>query len=86
MAVAVRAITSLALGNRTNSTLTAPSGLANNDILLAILAAGDGNDQTAPTVTAPTGFVELTGFPAAVSQADPYAIALHVYWKLAASE
>jgi hypothetical protein len=86
MAVAVRSITSIALGNRTNTTLTAPAGLANNDILLAFLCAGDGNDQTAPTVTPPSGFTELSGFPATISQADPYAIALHVFWKLAAGE
>jgi hypothetical protein len=86
MAAAYRSHTTLALASRTNSTLTAPAGLANNDILLCFLAAGDSNDQTAPTVTPPTGFAELTGFPATISQADPFAIALHVYWKLAASE
>ena len=86
MAAAVRAITSLALGNRTNSTLTAPAGLANDDILLAFLCAGDGNDQTAPTVTPPSGFTLLTGFPIQIDQPDPYATAMRVWWKLASSE
>lgn len=85
-AAAVRSITSLALGNRTNSTFTAPAGLADNDILLCVMCCGDAGDQTAPAVTPPSGFTQLTGFPVTISQADPYATALRVFWKLAASE
>ncbi|MGH8562709.1 MAG: hypothetical protein ACREXW_00960 [Gammaproteobacteria bacterium] len=86
MAAAVRATTSIALGNRTNTVFTAPAGLANNDILLAIMTCGDGGDQTVPAVTPPTGFTQLTGFPIAISEADPYAVGLRAFWKLAASE
>jgi hypothetical protein len=86
MAAAVRAVTSIALANRTNTTLTAPAGLANDDILLALIAAGDGGDTNPPAVTPPSGFSALTGFPLTISKADPYATALRVFWKLAASE
>ena len=86
MAAAVRAVTSIALGSRTNTTLTAPAGLANDDILLAVMCVGDGNDQTVPAVTPPAGFTQLTGFPITISQTDPYATGLRAFWKLAASE
>lgn len=86
MAAAVRAVTSIALGSRTNTTLTAPAGLANNDILLCVMSCGDGGDQTPPTVTPPTGFAAVTGLPVTISKADPYATALRAFWKLAASE
>lgn len=86
MAVAVRSSTTQALGNRASSTLTAPAGLANDDILFAIIAAGDGNDQTAPAVTPPAGFNTVTGNPYQISKADPYAIGYNLFWKKAASE
>ena len=47
MAVAYRSHNILALA-RTNSTLTAPSGIANGDLLLAIITGGDSGDQDRP--------------------------------------
>lgn len=86
MAVAVRSSTSLALANRASSTLTAPAGLANDDILFAIIVAGDAGDTTAPAVTPPAGFNTVTGNPYQISKPDPYAVGYNLFWKKAASE
>jgi hypothetical protein len=86
MAAAYRSSTTNALGNRTNTTFNAPAGLANNDILLCVMSCGDGGDQTAPTVTPPTGFAAVTGGSQTISKADPYATKIQAFWKLAASE
>ena len=74
-------------GSRTNSTITAPSGIANGNLLVAVLHVGHASDLPALTVTAPAGWAEVTNSPAAsANAADPYEIAMHVYWKVAASE
>jgi hypothetical protein len=74
-------------GSRTNSTITAPSGIANGDLLVAVLHVGHASDLPALAVTAPAGWTEVTNSPAAVANpGDPYEIAMHVYWKVAASE
>ena len=86
MAVAVGSSTSLGLANRTNSTLTAPADIADGNVLLAIVIAGDGGDETAPTVTPPTGFTAVTGSPLEISKSDPYAIAINCFSKVASGE
>lgn len=84
MAVAYRSSSSLSLGTRTDSTLTAPSGITNGDVLLLILAAGA---AAGVTVTPPTGFTVLTGFPSAMDKpADPWTTRLYVWYKVASSE
>lgn len=69
---------------RSNSTLTAPTGIANNDILVACLIVGN---TSAPTVTPPSGFSEVTGYPIIYSKpTDPWYVNIHVYTKVASSE
>lgn len=86
MAVARRSDSSLAFGTRTNSTITAPSGITNGDILLAVLSVGDGTALPALSVSGPAGWNELTGSPVATDRSDPYTISLRAYWKLASGE
>jgi hypothetical protein len=69
--------TLLLYGNRTNSTFAAPSGVAQNDVLVLHLYW----DDSTPTITPPSGWSELTLSP-------PDAIAspnvnVHIYWKRA---
>ena len=87
MAIAVGSTsTPTVWGNRTNTTITAPSGIANGDLLVALLHTG-GNGSTPATVTPPSGFTEVTNSPSwAYKALDDYAIAAHVYTKVAASE
>lgn len=84
MAVAVRSFTSTTYASRTNTTLTAPSGLADNDILLAAVFVGVSG--TAPSVAAPSGFTALPGSPTSVTDAYGFNGKLNVFWKRAASE
>lgn len=86
MAVVVETTSALNLASRTNSTITAPTGIQNGDVLLAFLVAGDSNDQTAPTVTPPSGFNPITGSGGTISAADPYASALNIFVKVASGE
>lgn len=83
MAVAVRSTSNGPTGSGTNSTFTAPSGIQDGDILLAVFRTGS---TAAPAVTPPAGFTQLTGFPVSVSDASPFVSELHAYWKLASGE
>ncbi|MGY3605134.1 MULTISPECIES: hypothetical protein [unclassified Bradyrhizobium] len=59
MTVTVRSISSTAYQSSTNTVLPPPSGLANGDVLTAIIAAGQANTET--TITAPAGFAQVAG-------------------------
>lgn len=85
MAGAIRSSSSLSAGSRTNSVLTAPSGIQNNDILLALLDVGG---STSPSVTPPAGFTEITttGWPLTYTRSDPWTVKAHAYWKVASGE
>lgn len=74
MAAAFRSITSLSGATRTNSTLTAPSGLSNDDILVLILYM-----ENNITPTPPTGFAQW-------SQANNSTIDTWIWWKRASGE
>lgn len=80
---AYRSHTSIAAGTRTTTTLTAPTGLANNDILLCIFLAVA---NPSPAITIPSGFAEVTGSPATFSKPADVEFKLRAYWKRAASE
>lgn len=71
-------------GTRTNSVITAPTSIANGDLLVAVLHAGN-SSGTAVTVTPPAGFTEVTNSPIAESYSG-YTIASHVYYKVASGE
>lgn len=84
MAVAVRSKTSTTYASRTNTTLAAPSGLADNDILLAGIFVGASG--TAPSVAAPSGFTALSGSPTSVTDVYGFQGKFNLFWKRAASE
>lgn len=84
MGVAFRSASSLAAGTRTNSTLTAPSGITNGDVLLLILAVGH---DPAVTTTPPSGFAALTGFPVDMTfPPDTWVARFNAWFKIASSE
>jgi Right handed beta helix region len=86
MAVAVGSTSTLALGNRTNSTVTAPASIANGNLLLAFVAAG-ATAGSAPTVTGPAGWTKYSGSPFSMTDAvGTYQMGFNVFWKIASSE
>lgn len=87
MAIAVGSVSNTpTYGTRTNSTITAPSGIANGDLLVAVLFVGDGSLLPALSITPPSGFVEVTNSPTSQDKADPYTISAHVFYKVASGE
>lgn len=87
MAIAVGSVSNTpTYGTRTNSTITAPSGITDGDLLVAVLHVGDPTSLPALTVTPPTGFTEITNSPSASAKSDPYTIAMHIYYKVASGE
>ena len=83
MAIAFRSLTSLAYASRTNTTLTAPAGLADGDILIALIITAKAT--TAPTPTPPAGFTSF-GAVTSVTDAGSFNGRMHVFWKRAAAE
>src|SRR3954470_6509662 len=85
MAVAFRSGSSLAYGSRTNSTVTAPTGIQNDDVLVAVIAIGATTE--APDPTAPTGFSAVPGATTVdVTDASSFNLEFRAYYKIAASE
>ncbi len=67
-------------GARTNTTVTAPTGIANNDILVALLVSV----TSSITVTPPAGFTAFTGFPEDYGLGD--ILRANAWWKRASGE
>lgn len=84
MAVAFRSIASTTYASRTNTTVSAPAGLANDDILLAGIFVGS-SSTTVPTVTPPAGFAALTDPTNSTNDGSFYG-KLRIFWKRAVSE
>lgn len=84
MAVALASSSSLAYGNRTNTTLPAPSGITDGDVLLAVMFAAS---DPGVTVTPPAGWTVLTGFPLVYHRGQPgYTYRLYAFVKVASGE
>jgi hypothetical protein len=79
---AYRSHSSVSYASHSSTVLTAPSGLADNDILLAFIAVGSGG--TPGIATPPAGFQELRIY-SWVSHTG-FTVNLQVFWKRAASE
>ena len=79
---AFRSSASLAYASRTNSTIATPTGVVDDDILIATVFAG--NLTTAPPVTPPAGWTQIgtTSSPALSGFFANY----YVWWKRAAGE
>lgn len=81
--VTFRSLTSTTYASRTNTVLTAPAGLADDDILIAAIFVGA--NPSAPAVTPPAGFT-LLGTATSVTDPSSFNGKLQIYWKRAASE
>src|SRR3990167_1078733 len=82
MAVAFRASTATTYASRANTTLTAPSGLTDADILVIVFSIAG---SPPPTPTPPSGFAVVSGYPKTASSGG-LDVATYVWWKRAASE
>ena len=81
---AVRSVSNTTYASRTNTTITAPASIADDDILLlGILTV---NDPDAVDTTPPTGFTLLTNFPIDVTDGGGLNMEFRVYWKTASGE
>jgi photosystem II stability/assembly factor-like uncharacterized protein len=82
--IVFRSSSSTTYAIRTDTTLSVPSGIADDDIIIAAIFVGA--DTAAPSVIAPAGFTELPGSPTSVTDGGNFNGQLHVYAKRAASE
>jgi hypothetical protein len=83
MAAAVRAVNTVALSSTSNTSFTKPTGTTSGDIILIIISAGN---NPAVTVTAPSGFSSVTGFPVAYSGSgigDSWTVRFYAFYKVA---
>lgn len=83
MAAAFRSIASTTYASRTNTTVSAPAGIVNDDILIAAIFVGASGSS--PAVTPPSGFT-LIGTPTVVADGTSFTARFSIYWKRAASE
>ena len=79
--IAFRSLVSTTYASRVNTTLTAPTGLADNDIMVMTLLVAFGG--TPPVPTPPTGWTEFGTATDIVGSSEAN---LRIYWKRAASE
>lgn len=80
-----RSLARTTYGSRTNTTITAPAGIVDGDILLFALIMGA--DPSAPTPTPPAGVSLLSGpSDARDVSAAGFTVTRRLYWKLASSE
>lgn len=83
MAVAYRSSTSTTYTTRTNTTLTAPAGIQNGDILVVWFVVGAVG--VAIPVTPPAGFNVASGFPHSTND-GAFIVNCYVWWKVASGE
>jgi hypothetical protein len=81
--VAVRSVSTLATGSRTNSTFTAPAGVTDGDWLILVMGVGASSGPPAVTLS---GFSAVSGFPGNINKPDPFTVNLVVMAKLASGE
>lgn len=87
MAIAVASVSNTPLhGSRTNTTITAPTGITNGDLLVAVLFVGHASTLPLLTVTPPAGWSEETNSPSGIDDTDPYEVSIRVYHKVASGE
>lgn len=82
MAAAYRSHSATTYATRTNTTITAPAGIQDGDVLLLAFLVGGGSP---PTPTLPSGFTLLSGYPSTVTDAG-FSVTLRVAYKVASSE
>ena len=70
-------------GVRTNTTLAAPTGLTNNDVLVLVCSGAGGSSGL--TLAPPAGFTLAPGYPTVLSNAGTF-VKTYVWWKVASGE
>ena len=86
MAIAFRSIANTTYASRTNTTVTAPSGIVDDDVLLLF---GLTLNTTSPTMTPPSGFAAVSlasGTNPTVRTSTGIQLRMWCWWKRAASE
>lgn len=83
MAVAYRSQSTTTYASRSNTSVSVPSGTANDDILIAHIFVGAGS--SAPTVTQPAGFTQI-GTTISMTDGGSFNGKVSVYWKRASGE
>lgn len=84
-AAAHRSDSATTYASRTNTTCTAPAGIADGDVLLIVfdIAAA----TSAPTPTAPSGFVAVSGtYPINILDSSNFNVGVYVWYKIASGE
>ena len=84
MAVAYRSAANGTYGAKTNTTVTAPAGIQDGDVLIFFLFIAISG--TPPTPTAPAGFTAITGFPSIQFGLSGFNGRIYGWSKVAASE
>lgn len=80
---AFRSLSSTTYASRTNTVITAPTGIVDGDVLILMFIAGA--TPTPPTPTLPAGFTLIQG-GSSVTDVDGFTVTRYLAWKLAASE
>lgn len=83
-AVAYRSSRSTTYATRTNTTITAPAGIQNNDVLIILF--GIGASGTPPAPAPPAGFNIITGFPTTETDAGGFKVKTYAWYKIASGE
>lgn len=83
-AVAYRSSRSTTYASRTNTTITAPAGIQNNDVLIILF--GIGASGTPPAPAPPAGFNIITGFPTTETDAGGFKVKTYAWYKIASGE
>lgn len=84
MASAFRSSNATTYASRTNTTLTAPAGIQNGDVLLIVHLTGA--VTTAPTATAPSGFNLVSGTYPVSTSAGGFNVRVNIWYKIASGE
>lgn len=85
-AVAFRSGSQVDYANRTNTIITAPAGIEDNDGLLIIFEIGALNPPGPPTPPPPAGFSILTGFPLTRADSNGFTVDTYAWQKIASGE
>lgn len=80
----IETVSNTTYASRTNTTIVAPSGISNGDLLLLFCLTG--GSGTSPAVTIPGGFTPLSGSPSSVTDTGSFNIRMWAAYKVATGE
>lgn len=79
-----RSFSAVGYAARTNTTIPAPAGIANGDILLILFAIG--GDSPGNTASPPAGFTAAPGYPTVATDASNFIVRTYLWVKVASGE